>query len=97
MIRRPPRSTLFPYTTLFRSRPGGASLYARLCSACSNATMRGAESSDVRLITDSAVPRRPEVAQAAAGAWQPIFMLRGWAKAHDDSLSIAAMRFEREA
>src|SRR3712207_7238418 len=26
MIRRPPRSTLFPYTTLFRSRRGG--LYA---------------------------------------------------------------------
>src|SRR2546427_5355044 len=25
MIRRPPRSTLFPYTTLFRSRNGGAS------------------------------------------------------------------------
>src|SRR3712207_8223220 len=27
MIRRPPRSTLFPYTTLFRSRSGG--LYDR--------------------------------------------------------------------
>src|SRR6266498_4368553 len=25
MIRRPPRSTLFPYTTLFRSLPPGAS------------------------------------------------------------------------
>src|SRR5438270_1679117 len=25
MIRRPPRSTLFPYTTLFRSRPRDAS------------------------------------------------------------------------
>src|SRR5256885_13054885 len=25
MIRRPPRSTLFPYTTLFRSRPPGVS------------------------------------------------------------------------
>src|SRR2546429_6279099 len=25
MIRRPPRSTLFPYTTLFRSRFGGSS------------------------------------------------------------------------
>src|SRR3712207_7027501 len=25
MIRRPPRSTLFPYTTLFRSCPGGTS------------------------------------------------------------------------
>src|SRR5260221_10757764 len=24
MIRRPPRSTLFPYTTLFRSQPGHA-------------------------------------------------------------------------
>src|SRR2546425_5033342 len=23
MIRRPPRSTLFPYTTLFRSKPSG--------------------------------------------------------------------------
>src|SRR2546427_3281410 len=26
MIRRPPRSTLFPYTTLFRSRFGGATV-----------------------------------------------------------------------
>src|SRR5258707_11403482 len=30
MIRRPPRSTLFPYTTLFRSIIGGASRYALL-------------------------------------------------------------------
>src|SRR6267142_2958678 len=29
MIRRPPRSTLFPYTTLFRSRPGGQLAAAR--------------------------------------------------------------------
>src|SRR5256885_9982110 len=28
MIRRPPRSTLFPYTTLFRSRPGPISTIA---------------------------------------------------------------------
>src|SRR3712207_8662079 len=26
MVRRPPRSTLFPYTTLFRSRPGVSTL-----------------------------------------------------------------------
>src|SRR2546422_1924058 len=26
MIRRPPRSTLFPYTTLFRSGPAGANV-----------------------------------------------------------------------
>src|SRR3712207_7953941 len=30
MIRRPPRSTLFPYTTLFRSRLAGAAVYALL-------------------------------------------------------------------
>src|SRR4051794_41673122 len=29
MIRRPPRSTLFPYTTLFRSRGGGHRLRLR--------------------------------------------------------------------
>src|SRR6266849_6928621 len=36
MTRRPPRSTLFPYTTLFRSRPRCA-LFAQtghLCGAC---------------------------------------------------------------
>src|SRR2546426_11565253 len=29
MIRRPPRSTLFPYTTLFRSAYGGATVPGR--------------------------------------------------------------------
>src|SRR5258707_10386076 len=34
MIRRPPRSTLFPYTTLFRSRPEmAAALRARSAAA----------------------------------------------------------------
>src|SRR2546430_10408819 len=37
MIRRPPRSTLFPYTTLFRSRHGGPAVFdtvERLRLAC---------------------------------------------------------------
>src|SRR5256885_8119094 len=38
MIRRPPRSTLFPYTTLFRSRPllhaGIEELHARASRLC---------------------------------------------------------------
>src|SRR5687768_17699122 len=34
MIRRPPRSTLFPYTTLFRSSPSWWSGSARICSRC---------------------------------------------------------------
>src|SRR5258707_12059092 len=44
MIRRPPRSTLFPYTTLFRSKvhriivqPWDASQWERLCSTIVNA------------------------------------------------------------
>src|SRR2546429_7146466 len=31
MIRRPPRSTLFPYTTLFRSREGAVAHSRRHC------------------------------------------------------------------
>src|SRR3712207_8838988 len=34
MIRRPPRSTLFPYTTLFRSRTGLAAAPEALRSRC---------------------------------------------------------------
>src|SRR2546425_2665796 len=30
MIRRPPRSTLFPYTTLFRSPRGGRSVFGAM-------------------------------------------------------------------
>src|SRR3989454_9552525 len=35
MIRRPPRSTLFPYTTLFRSRPAGISAFAAIGASTS--------------------------------------------------------------
>src|SRR6266498_4840880 len=33
MIRRPPRSTLFPYTTLFRSKSGAPQTFFRVCGA----------------------------------------------------------------
>src|SRR5258707_2840472 len=35
MIRRPPRSTLFPYTTLFRSCPGKPVPWLALFAPCS--------------------------------------------------------------
>src|SRR2546429_4701632 len=38
MIRRPPRSTLFPYTTLFRSRLGAGAV-----ARCAGRTARPAE------------------------------------------------------
>src|SRR3712207_8071178 len=40
MIRRPPRSTLFPYTTLFRSRPSLLQRPAACCSASAGAHAR---------------------------------------------------------
>src|SRR2546429_3194321 len=53
MIRRPPRSTLFPYTTLFRSKvrssDGGNTLFGELVS---RATMRGAVPEAVNVTND---------------------------------------------
>src|SRR5256885_7130841 len=48
MIRRPPRSTLFPYTTLFRSGPGGELVVA---DGVTGQVSAGA--GDVRLARDS--------------------------------------------
>src|SRR6266496_2177417 len=38
MIRRPPRSTLFPYTTLFRSAPGAAPRCTARCAGSTSTT-----------------------------------------------------------
>src|SRR5256885_12414046 len=59
MIRRPPRSTLFPYTTLFRSRASssvrrGGTWTVRLSPFTSSAT-------STALGPRSAAPRRPIV------------------------------------
>src|SRR5689334_24011454 len=46
MIRRPPRSTLFPYTTLFRSASDSASrviAHDSICSRCSRRRARSEE------------------------------------------------------
>src|SRR3712207_8396179 len=45
MIRRPPRSPLFPYTTLFRSRRRAASLVGR-----SGAVTRGQDAPQLRAV-----------------------------------------------
>src|SRR5690349_23709012 len=47
MIRRPPRSTLFPYTTLFRSEAGDHLQRRRLAAA------RGAEQRDELALLDA--------------------------------------------
>src|SRR5215211_5821952 len=47
MIRRPPRSTLFPYTTLFRSHAPGAEL-----GAASRPAARDSNQSFLRMMAD---------------------------------------------
>src|SRR5256885_8451213 len=53
MIRRPPRSTLFPYTTLFRSRDGalqGATAEEAFFVKCDRTTMTQDDLDNGRLI-----------------------------------------------
>src|SRR3712207_8399555 len=56
MIRRPPRSTLFPYTTLFRSGGGGGSTMA---------SRRGLLAGTVAVAHLGSVPLRRALAQSS--------------------------------
>src|SRR3712207_7790447 len=67
MIRRPPRSTLFPYTTLFRSEASPASACVVGSSPPSAAAMfSGVSSAIARLGVDAALPRDGERARELA-------------------------------
>src|SRR2546422_9257839 len=55
MIRRPPRSTLFPYTTLFRSQELGSFFILRVVAG--NETPRNAISHGMRSLPDSPAER----------------------------------------
>src|SRR3712207_8683162 len=61
MIRRPPRSTLFPYTTLFRSFTGRSTAadIARMCASTS--------SSETALSRRPSDQAKPELVVARAG------------------------------
>src|SRR5688572_32301730 len=54
MIRRPPRSTLFPYTTLFRSRALAEPVESRLLQRAGEARPQGA----ARSVVDAGRDRR---------------------------------------
>src|SRR3712207_7509092 len=63
MIRRPPRSTLFPYTTLFRSlaaSPSHVGAHANLGELLVT-TDRAREALTVLLAAHSLAPERPDV------------------------------------
>src|SRR5256885_10042355 len=79
MIRRPPRSTLFPYTTLFRSHPAGAALDPPLQRPIGDLLQR--------------VPGREAVRHPAVQAVEPLtvakhdaFLLPGRSEEHTSEL-----------
>src|SRR2546422_2281282 len=60
MIRRPPRSTLFPYTTLFRSE-SNRQLYDNLLQRLKEAGVSaGLRSSNIRVVDVARTPRSEE-------------------------------------
>src|SRR3712207_7471692 len=58
MIRRPPRSTLFPYTTLFRSKPE-PEIYRRALTRLSAAVGRTVEAADCAYLDDLGINLKP--------------------------------------
>src|SRR3712207_7351688 len=58
MIRRPPRSTLFPYTTLFRSKPSGPLSDALSHRAPARGSLRAWPSDDRRGYGPAVLPPR---------------------------------------
>src|ERR1039457_2258163 len=62
MIRRPPRSTLFPYTTLFRSRENTAGLLGTSRSTYSQSANLALNQTLVRSINTSLIALLPVVA-----------------------------------
>src|SRR3989442_4748163 len=65
MIRRPPRSTLFPYTTLFRSRAAAREKAARIRGSAGHQTLRRAAPGPPRLRGDLSL----EDSRIARAAW----------------------------
>src|SRR5438105_6819527 len=58
MLRRPPRSTLFPYTTLFRSHVGGAAFRRARVDPCSD--RRDLRVGERRIVLESGEARSEE-------------------------------------
>src|SRR3712207_8968521 len=68
MIRRPPRSTLFPYTTLFRSVPGERAVLRTARAVLRKARRsRAARRQDHRGLADQRLRARLEMARRDRG------------------------------
>src|SRR3712207_7123974 len=67
MIRRPPRSTLFPYTTLFRSRGLRIGRHELLDTAHHRADLRAGRPREADRLREQLVELTPRQTQVGAG------------------------------
>src|SRR3712207_79025 len=83
MIRRPPRSTLFPYTTLFRSPPAAEETVLRALTARLTRAMRGEDwlargkDGDFVVLVDGSIADAETVAARLAAAVGPLAVTGG--------------------
>src|SRR3977135_3532562 len=74
MIRRPPRSTLFPYTTLFRSLPGNGTFQHRRAALKSAPIVACSESgSEAQRAPDTfpwKCPRMLDISSSSIQCWK---------------------------
>src|SRR5256885_11212168 len=87
MIRRPPRSTLFPYTTLFRSRRGPSEPAMARPGPAGAGSLRRGEPARARLHTgllprSSSLVRGPRLGKKNSGGQQAVGVAAGVAEAH---------------
>src|SRR3712207_6994298 len=71
MIRRPPRSTLFPYTTLFRSGPFQFGQAERLRSSSGISSKSASTTSSLAAEPD---PASPEPPPPCPSSWEALYM-----------------------
>src|SRR3712207_8446451 len=74
MIRRPPRSTLFPYTTLFRS---GQSAYGPFSADVLVLNRSGPMTIDIRRLTFAGVDFAGRIVQTRAGPFAGTLTMAG--------------------
>src|SRR2546421_11905350 len=78
MIRRPPRSTLFPYTTLFRSIPNGSNFFlAWNYSVASGTTTTNGQALAIDDISILGIPGNTPTNPAGTGAANPATVQAG--------------------
>src|SRR3712207_9067553 len=91
MIRRPPRSTLFPYTTLFRS---GQSAYGPFSADVLVLNRSGPMTIDIRRLTFAGVDFAGRIVQTRAGPFAGTLTMAGQGLDGQGRLS-AAGRYQR--